>query len=71
MSAPASPTAPDRSVLWGVLGILLCWFFLPGFILSIFSIRQARENGRSPVLGIVGVTLTVIFQIFLLIKYVG
>jgi hypothetical protein len=70
LSAPASSKAPDRSVLWGVLGILLCWFFLPGFVLSIFSIKQAREHGRSPVLGIVGLALTIVFQVYLLIKYV-
>lgn len=71
MSAPATPTAPDRSVLWGVLSIVLCWFFLAGIVLSMFSISQARQHHRSPALGIAGFTLTVVAQIFLYIKFVA
>jgi hypothetical protein len=69
LSAPAGST-PDRSVLWGVLGIVLSWFFLAGIVLSMFSISQARRHGRSPVLGIIGFVLTIAFQVYWYVKFV-
>ena len=58
-------------MLWGVLGILTCWFFLPGIVLSMFSISQARQHGRSPILGIIGVALTVVVQVYIYFRYVA
>ena len=67
----ATTTTPDRSTLWGVMGIALCWFFLAGIVLSMFSISQARQHGRSPVLGIVGFALTIVVQVYLYIRFLG
>ena len=68
MSAPVPPYSPvpaanDRSKVFGIIGICLCWCFLGGLIFSILSIVQASKNGSSKTLGIVGLALTVVLQI--------
>lgn len=64
MSAPYPPPATaagkDRTVLWGVLGIvigLICCGIL-GILLGYLSIRDARRYGSSPVLGYVAIVLS-------------
>jgi hypothetical protein len=59
---PAAATGPDRTTLWGVLGIvigLLCCGIL-GVIFGILSVRDAKRFGNSPVLGYVAIGLSVL-----------
>ncbi|GAB3798736.1 DUF4190 domain-containing protein [Micromonospora zhanjiangensis] len=60
---PAQPRAGnDRSVLWGVLGIvlgLICCGLL-GFLFGYLSIRDAKRYGSSPTLGYVAIAVGVI-----------
>jgi putative Ca2+/H+ antiporter (TMEM165/GDT1 family) len=52
----------DRTTLWGVLGIvlgLICCGVL-GVIFGYLSIRDARRNNRSPLLGYLAIAFGVI-----------
>ena len=68
MNAPYPPPPPppavgrDRTTLWGVLGIvfgLFCCGIL-GIVFGALSIRDARRNGRSQLLGWLGIAFGVI-----------
>ncbi|MFV2111763.1 hypothetical protein ACFHW0_05390 [Micromonospora sp. LOL_025] len=64
---PPPPPAPsaagsDRTVLWGVLGIilgLLCCGIL-GIVFGYLSIRDAKRFGQSPVLGYLAIAFGVL-----------
>jgi hypothetical protein len=68
VNAPFPPPPPppvegrDRTTLWGVLGIvlgLICCGIL-GIVFGYLSVRDARRNGKSPVLGYLAIALGVI-----------
>ncbi|GAA3759717.1 DUF4190 domain-containing protein [Micromonospora maritima] len=68
MNAPYPPPPPppaagrDRTTLWGVLGIvlgLLCCGIL-GIVFGWLSIRDARRNGKSQVLGWLAIAFGVV-----------
>ncbi|WP_089155391.1 hypothetical protein [Micromonospora sp. NBS 11-29] len=68
MNAPYPPPPPppaagrDRTTLWGVLGIvlgLLCCGIL-GIAFGWLSIREARRNGKSPLLGWLAIAFGVV-----------
>ena len=62
---PVTPTRKDRSTLYGVLGIIIGFFCCPivGVVLGILAIRDARAAGKSSVLGIVAIVLSVVAAI--------
>ncbi|MEH0973035.1 DUF4190 domain-containing protein [Micromonospora sp. CPCC 205546] len=59
---PPSAAGRDRTVLWGVLGIvvgLLCCGIL-GIVFGYLSIRDAKRSGQSPVLGYLAIAFGVL-----------
>ncbi len=68
MTAPVAP-ANDRSKVFGIIGICLCWCFLGGLIFSILSIVQASRNGSPKTLGIIGLVLTIVLQVVYYIAF--
>jgi cell division protein FtsW (lipid II flippase) len=58
-----APAGNDRSKVFGIIGICLCWCFLGGLIFSILSITQASKYGSPKTLGIVGLALTIVLQV--------
>jgi hypothetical protein len=59
---PAAAAGPDRTTLWGVLGIVigfLCCGVL-GVIFGILSVRDAKRFGKSPVLGYIAIALSIV-----------
>ena len=62
---PSAPAKPDRTTLWGVLGIIIGFFCCPivGILFGILSIRDARAAGKSSVLGLVAIVVSAIAAI--------
>ncbi|MFG1775409.1 DUF4190 domain-containing protein [Micromonospora sp. NPDC049051] len=59
---PPAAAGSDRTVLWGVLGIilgLLCCGIL-GIVFGYLSIRDAKRFGQSPVLGYLAIAFGVL-----------
>lgn len=59
---PVAPAKPDRTTLYGVLGIVIGFICCPivGIILGALSMRDAKANGKSSVLGIVAIVVSII-----------
>ncbi|NUR72696.1 MAG: DUF4190 domain-containing protein [Hamadaea sp.] len=59
---PVAPAKPDRTNLYGILGIVIGFICCPiiGIVLGILSIREAKAHGKSSVLGIVAIVLSVV-----------
>lgn len=68
MSQPVA-SSNDKSKVFGIIGICLCWCFLGGLIFSILSITQATRNGSSKTLGIVGLVLTLVLQVVYFVAF--
>lgn len=68
MSQPVASSS-DKSKVFGIIGICLCWCFLGGLIFSALSITQATKNGSSKTLGIVGLVLTLALQIVYVVVF--
>jgi hypothetical protein len=61
MTAPAA--SKDNTQLFGILGIVLSWCFIGGLVFSVLSIVQANRFGKPKTLGIIGLVLTIVFQV--------
>ena len=66
MSPPYPPAGAvpsrDRSVLWGVLGLVVGLFCcgIVGIVFGYLSTRDAKRHGRSPALGYLAIAVSLI-----------
>ena len=64
------PQASDRTVLFGVLGIVLGICFWPaGLLFSILSMNAAKRAANSRALGIAGLVISIVVGIFSITYY--
>ena len=63
---PVAPAKPDRTTLFGVLGIVIGAICCPivGIVLGVLSMRDAKANGKPSTLGIIAIVVSVLAMIF-------
>lgn len=74
--AGAPRAGGDKVTLWGVIGIVtaLCCCGVLGIVFGWLSVREAKQFGKSPVLGYIAIALGVLAilrDIFIWPKYLG
>lgn len=68
--SPPPATPEDRTIIFGVLGIIFGWCFPPlGLLFGALSFMQAKRHGKKPTLAYIAFGVSVVFLIVLCAVY--